>query len=525
MPQAISSSFFIVFILLTHILTLQLIISFTDSSSSVHAQQTFRPIPVNGSCSTFVEQEGLYVIGGSSSDAAPVAQSFMLDLSVSWNTSDPVFKKLTDAPAPGVMTCAVTSNGQQLFTQGEGTAHIYNIKSASWESLSGINFNPGLRTAAVTNPVSGVIYVPNGGKTETIDMAPNFNETRYFTAAWSVLLQGMLLALPKMDSIYTFTPGTGNPGDSMKGRWDTRATGGDIPFPRNMSCLVPAYDGSKIILFGGSDDSDKKLYSSIYLLDVATMNWTRGADSPDQFERASSACAVSGHQFIAWGGVNGKDLLNTTLVYNIKMNTWNSSYMAPSLPEPSISATITTQLTPPSETPESNNNTSSDDRILIIVIVVTTGVLLVMIVAIIFLCLRRANKLDPEDHQSSFGSQNVKCGINICDKVVLPRPRNPAKISPVEQRSCVFSKNNRLHQGSVGARPLSEHPHAIIEEEEEENSLIDRDEQRASSRACRSPQHPQTSSDHDTSHLTYLDLNTVHDHSSLDYQVENNSNS
>lgn len=63
-----------------------------------------------------------------------------------------------------------------------------------------------------------------------------------------------------------------------------------------------AYNGTKMVVFGGQDVSTYVLLSSIYLLDLKTLVWTRGADADPSQGRRGMACAVAGDNFIAWGG-------------------------------------------------------------------------------------------------------------------------------------------------------------------------------------------------------------------------------
>lgn len=67
---------------------------------SVHAQ-TFQPRPVMASYSSFIEDQGLYVFRGGrgvNTTSITLEQSFMIVLSLSRSTSDPVYKELPNGP-------------------------------------------------------------------------------------------------------------------------------------------------------------------------------------------------------------------------------------------------------------------------------------------------------------------------------------------------------------------------------------------------------------------------------------------
>jgi len=103
MPHSISSSFTLA------VLTLTLNLLFPPSRIPTVAAQDFRPQPNSETCYAFTEGQGLYILGGSTKE------NFMLDLSVSWNTSDPVFRKLPGGPKVDDGGCSMTNNGEDLF--------------------------------------------------------------------------------------------------------------------------------------------------------------------------------------------------------------------------------------------------------------------------------------------------------------------------------------------------------------------------------------------------------------------------
>lgn len=47
---------------------------------------------------------------------------------------------------------------------------------------------------------------------------------------------------------------------------------------------------------------------SIYVLDLESMSWTKGADVDRALWRSNMACTVAGDNFVAWGGKVNYDI-------------------------------------------------------------------------------------------------------------------------------------------------------------------------------------------------------------------------
>jgi hypothetical protein len=98
--------------------------------------------------------------------------------------------------------------------------------------------------------------------------------------------------------------------------------------------MVPAYGGSKLIVFGGVE---------IYELDVTTMSWMKGPDIFKGQPATHAHCAASGDYFIAFGNqMNRVDHMEIVpLVYNMKTKRWTDTFIATPAPSTSRRATIT----------------------------------------------------------------------------------------------------------------------------------------------------------------------------------------
>ncbi|KAF9110692.1 hypothetical protein BGX27_006002 [Mortierella sp. AM989] len=144
---------------------------------------------------------------------------------------------------------------------------------------------------------------------------------------WSTQRNSILIyggAIPgsqsSLEKLYEYTVG-----DST---WRVVNTTGPSPGPLRKHCAVSAYNGTKMIMFGGTSNGTNSLVG-IHILDTMSNTWTRGKDS--NWIRIDMACAVSGDNFLAWGGSSSDynyEVLNTLVVYNLKSNKWTTQYVA-----------------------------------------------------------------------------------------------------------------------------------------------------------------------------------------------------
>jgi len=305
----------------------------------------YEPTPNWGMGSTFIEGQALYIHGGTTSlNATPSNQTFSLDLSRRWTTSRPLFKLLAPGFRDYLFPSALMKGNATWFFVSNQTAYQYSILDDAWTTIGGsdvVSKAKGLGGA--TDPVSGLIYIVNGyasGKSVSMqqfnpavnsinkmETDPMLADLVGFAVAWSTYLGGLLVHGGKIstrDSIqrylYHYTPSIG---------WSLLQDTGELPTSRNGHCMVPAYGGTKIVLFGGFNGKGEAL-SDIYILDVSTLHWTKGTDGGLKVARAHTACAVTNDLFVSWGGSdsNSRPLTsNQTVVYNMKTGDWQDYYM------------------------------------------------------------------------------------------------------------------------------------------------------------------------------------------------------
>ncbi|KAG0228573.1 hypothetical protein BGX31_006543 [Mortierella sp. GBA43] len=236
------------------------------------------------------------------------SQSFMIDLSVSWNTSAPVIQSLPKGPKGSFMpsTWAPLSAGQDRgwLVLAQDTMYKYNVKAKSWSpvmTLDGFfrtkNNNSTWTTQSkvglwsVTDPETGMMYLssttyePDSNRTSTnslwkIDAGSNavvnsspveilqdetntnggggdrnlttiadkgaMDEWASFSAVWSPLRKQILVFGGQSTSTQQLLTYT-----PATGSWARLNLTGNIPTPRYGGCFVSAYGGSRVIYFGG----------------------------------------------------------------------------------------------------------------------------------------------------------------------------------------------------------------------------------------------------------------------------------
>jgi len=239
-----------------------------------------RPFITYEPCYTSVGQ-ALYVIGGNFSLGRMHHQAFVLDLSVSWNTDNPVVRQLQDAPKVPDAACTMFNNGEDLFLLSMGTGYIYNIKSDSWKVLQNNNFIDGAYIKMATDPESGIIYTPNGGMDFSgrqvvlaLDMtAGTINalpwpgiDLGFMSIAWCAPLgRFLIVSMSYYYGLETFTPSIVS--ESSNGWRTLNTTGGqELDQISITACFLPAYDGWKMVYISNNWEQDL-----VYFLDVATL--------------------------------------------------------------------------------------------------------------------------------------------------------------------------------------------------------------------------------------------------------------
>ncbi|KAG9066900.1 hypothetical protein KI688_012812 [Linnemannia hyalina] len=307
-----------------------------------------------GMSSVFVDGRALYVHGGrilqQSSSPAMISTSitFSLDLSTAWEASQPNFTLMTtEGPTDYLFTSTLILNDNAWIMISNATGSLLRLDRTVdiWSEVTfGANIvskDKGL--AAATDPITGSIYIINGGLENSVKKLFTYNNVlnQYkeigqtvpmesgFAASWSVerkrmYIHGGVQGNVLQSVLYEFLPSNDAP------LIQSVTTSGDAPTARQGHCMVSAYGGAKMVVFGGFGNGNTPL-GDIYFLESNSTGtkWTKGTNGDASVARAHTACAVTNDLFVAWGGT--QDGVNTvtsniTIVYNLKTNQWQTNY-------------------------------------------------------------------------------------------------------------------------------------------------------------------------------------------------------
>jgi hypothetical protein len=239
------------------------------------------------------------------------------------------------------------SNNDTWFHVSDQIAYKYHLHNDSWTDLGWANAtNNSKGLAAATDPTTGLIYIVNGiningtiwmqqyntitNSIGVVPTHPNLQNVISFAASWStyrktLLVHGGTVAVGNViqRSLYEYVPSGGG-----AGKWTILSDNGDVPPGRQSHCMVPAYGGSKMVIFGGIDQSGEAL-GDVYILDMETLRWTKGTEGSPEVARGNTVCAVTNDLFVAWGGCDSNVnplVKNLTVVYNMMTGTWQNFY-------------------------------------------------------------------------------------------------------------------------------------------------------------------------------------------------------
>ncbi|KAG0031864.1 hypothetical protein BGZ82_006814 [Podila clonocystis] len=303
-----------------------------------------------------IEGKALYVQGGQSSkilDFTNIPQTFAIDLSKPWDVIAPVYSKMANGIPDYQHPSALLKDSLSWLILAKGTIYTYNLATGTItdqttvpEAISGQGFS------AVTNPLSNSFFVPNGynnsGIQSSLEYSPNGSPKATSIAAYPPLAGYRFYAMARSNYANAAFVFGGNRWDSPRTsdsaltdiflrfsfqdrNWTPVYTMGG-PSARDSSCMASAYNGAKLVVFGGIENAANSL-SDIFVYDVASNTWTQGEAGGVRRARASPACTVSGDFFIAYGGYSDKASRNPpvelTSVYNLKTNKWVARYELP----------------------------------------------------------------------------------------------------------------------------------------------------------------------------------------------------
>ncbi|KAG0083652.1 hypothetical protein BGZ93_001674 [Podila epicladia] len=385
------------------------------STELAQAQSTFKPIPSGASASVFIEGKAFYIQGGLTATGF-TNQTFSISLSSSWDILNPAYTKHPDGLYDSRFPNALLKDGVSWFAISNKNFVTYNISDGKLTQRNPAIMYSNLQgLSAVLDRGTGDVIIPNGftngAQTTTLYITPENLSTR--TDPQPAQPQPALTGLTQYSLAWISNVGA--------------------PSARVSPCLVPAFNGTKLILFGGSSPIGAPL-SDIFIYDVVEGKWIQGADGLSGRARSSHACAVSGDALIVWGGFENIPTRspppNTVAVYNLTTDKWVDRYNAVPIKQVPTSVSAPTSSKPTSTAgsgsgsgsgPGSGNEngpettpapSGSENNVGAIVGGSAAAVIVLAVLGFILWRRDRLKKsrtfVDVHDHQSNEGSPSYK---------------------------------------------------------------------------------------------------------------------
>ncbi|CAO3563382.1 unnamed protein product [Mortierella alpina] len=302
---------------------------------------------------------------------------FALDLTRSWTAAEAPLQLLPALPVPLLpdgrpdlpfmqISPLVVNNDKKslIYFDSNRSPSVYNITTKTWQLgtlLTAPNTTDLQRSVytnqVATDPSTGVAYIlsmenlpgpSNPDKTFTIYTHNTLQDYTtdnkkitstigfYFmyttlSAVWSSVRKSVLVygydqdnsgSIQDYTALMEYQPSTNNWTELLSSGSSEAPKGIITPGATRDACMASAYNGTKIVLFGTLTAP-----YSVFILDVKTLVWTKGAAPKPGQERNGAVCTVVDNYFIVAGGTL-IDNKQRVLVYNIKLDQWTDTYEA-----------------------------------------------------------------------------------------------------------------------------------------------------------------------------------------------------
>ncbi|KAK3810090.1 MAG: hypothetical protein J3Q66DRAFT_404861 [Benniella sp.] len=317
-----------------------------SSVLSVHAQR-FQPKCVNQASYTCIEGHGLYIQGGQVSPDENTNETFMIDLSQSWDVNKPKYKQLAPGNYTNYVPGGITADGKLWTLMDHNLVWHYNATSNSWYSFDYSFLSRTIGLIGATDHTTDMMYIPYGflnaerqrimwrvnlktGETASDDRVYPMPYDIEYATAWNPLRKSVILVVRNGVFEYTWEEG-----------WKPFFSKGLNTPPFRGSCLVSVSGGTKMALFGGTTNSNRATIGDMYVLDLTEKGKERWIKAPvtskqrSAIARQTPACGSTGDQVIISGGnvrpgyYEFQCPKQRTLVFNVKTMKWTNRYVAP----------------------------------------------------------------------------------------------------------------------------------------------------------------------------------------------------
>ncbi|KAF9279339.1 hypothetical protein BGZ68_007976 [Mortierella alpina] len=313
---------------------------------------------------------GTWYIQGGFNNEAFRPYGYTLDLKTPWYTNQPPWVPLPSSPYAGQANACTVSistyphlnvSGPTLVLLGneikdQPLMSVLDLTARKWHGNATNALVPQRNKGLVPvgNPKDGKIYIRGGyhltdlstmdvyiPKTDSFEQHPipkppllfgdlSTGETgvpsaQWYGAVWRDSTQSILYFGGAIDDlslapaeIFEYKPTTDT--------WSFMRTTGEGPSARKDHCMTIDERSGKLVVFGGQDGD--KVFSDIYILDLSTSIWKKGASEDEP--RTEMACAMYEDGFLIWGGA--RDALQAKLhnseplIFNLTKMEWSYAY-------------------------------------------------------------------------------------------------------------------------------------------------------------------------------------------------------
>ena len=309
-----------------------------SSVLSVNAQ-TFKPTSTSQSAYSSIDGKALYVQGGVFKTSGTTNQAFVVDLSQSWDTSNPVYQQLQPGYVHNHAAGGVSSDRKWWTVLIGNLVARYSADANAWDPLVTISMDKTFGVTGATDPATDMMYIPfayakNGdiatvrinlktGEVKNDSRGHSMKHKSLYSTAWNALRESVIYVSPSGVYEYQWAEG-----------WSAFTKNGLSKIGLRGQCLVSVNGGKKMVLFGGTTMDQNDVIGDIFILDVEKQVWTKGPNAPAGGARTAPSCAGSNGQVVIWGGSTTVDPNPTysdqqMLVFNVNTNKWTDNYVAP----------------------------------------------------------------------------------------------------------------------------------------------------------------------------------------------------
>ncbi|KAG0375779.1 hypothetical protein BGX24_008673 [Mortierella sp. AD032] len=220
-----------------------------------------------------------------------------------------------------------------------------------------------------------------------------------------------------------------------------------------------------MVLYGGSlINSISTLQGDVYILDIATLTWTKGPVPSSSQLRRNMACTVAGSNFVVWGGQSLNGEFMNMAVFDLRTNEWTTQFVLDTPPSPPSSSPTASPVIPMQVTTNADNSTQRPEhgRITPIIVGISTSATILIAAGCIWFCIRK-RKAQGKPQWSRINNVNVNNKPKRSSKRWSGRGQGPAgdnnSRDPQETNSLqhqIFEQERRSQEKNSVSRSNSE---------------------------------------------------------------------